>query len=268
MRKSFFLIFAVMMMLASSCGSYKRLAYIQDMVPGVDYPVSTANDVRIHKDDKISIVVSGSTPTLAAPFNLVTAVPTFDPVTGESRYAISDENAVPEYLVDSAGNIDFPVLGKIHVEGLTLADVRQVIGDKIRDKKLMTDPIVQVDFVNFRITVLGEIGAGNYVITEGGVNIFEAIAEAGDLTVDANRKDVIVVRTEGEKREVYSLDLTSSSCYYSPAFYLRQNDMVYVKPVKTKADANVNNVVRWISMVVSSLSLVSSAFILLKLYAK
>lgn len=266
MKKATLLAMALLMLLASSCGSYKRTAYLQDMNPNGKYPISTANDVRIHKEDKISIVVTGSSPTLAAPFNLITAVPSYDPTTGDPRYTVSENDNKPEYLVDSEGNIEFPVLGIIHVEGLTLADVKEVIANKIQEKNYMKDPIVQVEFVNFQITMLGEIGAGNFTINTGSINIFQAIALAGDLTDYANRKEIMVIRTDGGERKVYNLDLTSSSCYYSPAFYLRQNDMVYVKPIKSKMDASVENVYRWFTMSISTLSLVSTIALMFKVY--
>lgn len=266
MRHYLLLVLAAVMMMVSSCGSYKRTAYLQDMNAGNKYSISTENGVVVRKGDKLSIVVSGSSPALAAPFNLVKPVPSFDPVAGDSKYAVNDADEAPQYLVDKNGDIEFPVLGLIHVDGLSLSEVKETIAGSIQDRNLMKEPIVQVNFVNFQITMLGEIGAGNLVINEPGVNIFQAIAMAGDLGPNANRKDIMVIRTEGTERIVYSLDLTTKAVYDSPAFYLRQNDMIYVKPDKTKLDAKAQNVYSFLSMGVSTISMLSTFALLFKVY--
>lgn len=266
MRKYLLLILAVAAMVVSSCGSYKRTAYLQDMKANERYPVSTENMVVVRSGDKLSIVVSGSSPALAAPFNLVRPMPTYDPASGESRYSVKDTEDGPQYLVDQNGNIEFPILGDVHVGGMSLTQVKDEITMRIQERNLLREPIVQVSFVNFQITMLGEIGAGNFVINEPGVNIFQAIAMAGDLSDNANRKDIMVVRTEGNERIVYSLDITSKKIYDSPAFYLRQNDMVYVKPDKTKLDSKAENIYRFFTMSVSTLSMLSTFALLFKVY--
>lgn len=264
MRKIVLLLLAVVAI--SSCGSYKRVAYLQDMKANASYPISSENGVVVRSGDKLSIIVSGSSPALAAPFNLVTAVPSYDPASGEPRYAVNDKDENPQYLVDQNGNIEFPVLGPVHVDGLSLSQVKTEIAGRIQERNLMKEPIVQVSFVNFQVTMLGEIGAGNYVIKEPGVNIFQALAMAGDLSDNANRKDIMVIRTEGNQRKVYSLDLTKKAVYDSPAFYLRQNDMVYVKPDKTKLDAKAQNLYTVFGMGVSTISMLSTIALLFKVY--
>lgn len=230
------LLLAVISAMVSSC-AYRKLAYFQDMDTVTTYDATEGPESQIHKNDKVKILVGCTNPALAAPFNLGAVEATVDPVTGQMTMPQSGSSAV-EYLVDKNGDILFPVLGTLHVDGLTLAGVRELITSQIIAKDYIKDPIVTVEFSNFQITVLGEVSAkGNYLVN-GNVTILEAIALCGDLTTSAIRNDVWVIRTEGKKRNVYSLDLTSKSCYDSPAFFLQQNDVVYVKPRNSKMGAN------------------------------
>lgn len=249
----------------ASCGSYKRTVYLQDMDTNTTYLVGPRADTKIRQDDILNISVSCKSPALAAPFNVLTGTQVVNPINGETSFK-TDLEKPQGYLVDKNGNINFPVLGMLHVEGMTLPELREWISKLIIKGDYIKDPIVNAEFVNFQFTVLGEIQSGNYTVNSGSVNIFEALAMARDLSDNAQRKDVWVIRTEGGTRRVYSLDLTSKSCYESPAFYLQQNDMVYVKPYKTKADAKVETFLRWYSLPLNLFSTAASILLLFKLW--
>lgn len=222
----------------SSCNAYKRLGYIQDMEEGVEYSTPLAPDARIAQGDKVGVTVHCSTPELAAPFNVLNGLyyPSIDGVVASDATEVG-------YEVDGDGNIDYPVLGKIHVEGMTLKQVSDEIQSQIISRKLIKDPLVDTKFTNFNYTIIGESSSGVYSAPGGKVDLFEAIAKAKDLKDDAVRSEIWVVRTDGGKRKLYTVDLKTKDCYYSPAFYLRQNDLVYVKPRKGKWDSTTDN--RW-----------------------
>lgn len=265
MRKSLFFVALALLLVASSCGSYRRQVYLQDMEVGLNYPAQDPKAIQVRKSDKLAIYVTGSNPALAAPFNLTTAFPTYDPTSGDSNYTVSEE-AKPEYVVDVNGDIQFPILGNIHVEGLNLSEVKTLIAGKIREENLMRDPIVNAEFVGFQITVLGEVGnVGNYIIPKETINIFEVLALARDLTQDAKKSQVWVIRTEGGQRKIYELNLRSKSVYDSPAFFLRQDDMVYARPRRSKTDTTFESGFRFLNLGISTASLVVTAFMYYKL---
>lgn len=243
----------------SSC-SYKRLTYLQDMDTLTTYDVTEGPEAVIRKNDKVKILVSCTNPTLSAPFNLGGVEAAVDAVTGQISAPKTGLTA-PEYLVDKNGDILFPILGSIHVEGLTMEKLREEVTRQIVERNLIKDPIVTVEFSNFQITVLGEVASrGNYLVN-GNTTILEAIAQCGDLTTSAMINDVWVIRTDGKRRIVYSLDLRSKSCYDSPGFYLQQNDVVYVKPRKSKLDANAQLGLQISGMALSVVSIIANALI-------
>lgn len=219
----------------SSCGAQKRLTYIQDMEPGIDYPVADRPAVTVMKGDKLGIVVTCNNPALAAPFNMVSGISSVNGSSGDVSYSATSDSA-KGYLVDDNGEIDFPVLGRIHVGDMTLEEVKYTIEEGIREKNYIKEPVVEVEFQNFEIVILGETGASVLTVPDGNINIFQAVAQSGDLKNTAIRDDIRVVRLEEGVRRMYSLDLTKTSCFDSPAYYLKQNDMVYVKPNKRVQD--------------------------------
>ena len=247
----------------TSC-AYKRLAYLQDMMPGVNYPVMAKHETTIRKGDKLEIVVTANSPALAAPFNLSKGASAFDATTGDVQYSVSDEE-MSEYLVDQDGEITFPVLGDLCVEGMTPSELKLYIEDLIISKEYIREPVVKVNISNFTVTVLGETGVGNYNIESNGINMFELIAMAGDLSTTAKRNDIWVIRNEGGIRKVYSINPQSRSAFDSPVFYLQQNDMVYVKPRKSKSDASMERLYRVMGTTLSAISSIGT--ILLWVYS-
>ena len=256
MKKQWILAVAALLSLAS-CGSYKKLTYLQDMEVLTTYDVKEQPNVLIGVNDKLRIVVTCQEPTLAAPFNLSTGVFSVNPETGESVTKLSSE-AESGYVVDKNGYIDFPVIGLVKAEGLTLEGLREDLIDKIIETKYIKDPIVLVEFMNFQFTVLGEANPGNYNVPNGHINILEALALAGDLKPSAKRDDVWVIRTENGQRMVYSVDMRSKDLFESPAFNIQQNDIIYVKPLKSVKDADATKRSSVITTVISALSTVSS----------
>jgi polysaccharide export outer membrane protein len=213
------------------------MSYLTDMLYNTDYPAPAAPELVIQPDDCLDITVTCSTPELAAPFNLY-----------------SEGSTGLKYMVDRNGNIEFPVLGKINVWGATLSQIRDGIADGIRANGFIKDPIVSVTLDNFSVTVIGS--GGNSVIPVAGnsINLLQVIAMTGNLTNKCDIRDIMVVRTENGVRKSYSVDLQAKDLFYSPVFYLKQNDVVYVKPQGVSLSASGQTVM---SFVTAGLSLVS-----------
>lgn len=253
--------------LLGSCRAYKDALYLQDMDTYTTYLEKDHPDSQIRKGDIIKIQVACKSPALAAPFNVKASVQDVDPVTNETTY-VAASGDMEGYYVDESGNINFPVLGMLHVEGRTLPEVRNWIKDLIIKSDYIKEPIVSAEFANFQFTMIGEGVAGNYTVNSGDVNIFEAVAMAGGLSDEANRRDLWVIRTVDGTRKVYSLNLLSKSCYESPAFYLQQNDMVVVKPIKSKRGPKLQNVYQTMTMLMSFVTTAGTILTLLKISDK
>ena len=214
----------------TSCATRKQMIYLQDMDDIHEYPVIQKYEAVIQRDDKISIKVSSKNPELALAFN----VPSGAGYTVDSQGNISTSGANDKdagYIVDVNGEIDFPILGKLKVEGLTRNQLTELIKTKLVEEELLKDPIVMVEFLNFKFSVLGEVGGvGTYEMKGNRVTLLEAIAMAGDLTDNARIDRVAVIREYGKKRRIMWNDLRSKDVFMSPSFYLQQNDIVYVEP--------------------------------------
>lgn len=207
--------------LSLSCSTPAKISYLRDMEYDVDYAVVPAPELRLKTDDRVSIQVFSVDEELAAPFNTGAGLSTGEGISG----AITSS-----YLVDMNGNIDFPVLGTLHVEGKTLNEVKQEIRDQIVQKGYIREPVIKAELENFTITVIGEIGESVMPVDGNSINILQVIAQATGVTELSNIPDVMVVRTEGGKRRAYSINLQTKDLYESPVFYLQQNDLVYMKP--------------------------------------
>ncbi|MCQ2142575.1 MAG: polysaccharide biosynthesis/export family protein [Bacteroidales bacterium] len=243
-----------------SC-SPKRLTYLQDMDPLQTYEVAERPDAHITVGDKISITVTCSNPALAAPFTIVSGLSVVDPITGQVTMSSPDQ--AKSYTVDKKGDINFPVLGYIHVDGFTIKELEDYITNAIIESGYIKDPVVLAEFTNFQITMLGEIGTGNYIINSGSINILEAIALGGDLQDTAMRDKVWVIRTENGTRRVIVVNLLSKDLYNSEAFYLQQGDVIYAKPRKTKFDPTTRFVFSTITSGVSLISSLATIFFLI-----
>lgn len=244
----------------TSCTGYKNLTYFRDMEVGEYYDVATAPDVKIQQDDRLAITVTSSNPELAAPFN--GGVVSLNIESGETN--VSGSSTPSEYTVSKDGSIVFPILGTLHVEGMTLADLSSTIEKKIIATSMLNDPIVKVDFTNFRYTIIGEGAKGVYTITENKINLIDALAKAGGVPRSAKNDDVIVIRTENGQRRSYSVNLRSIDVFDSPVYYLQQNDVIYLKPNKYQMDALRDYLTSTISFSMSAMSVIATVFVYLR----
>ena len=239
MKRTLQVLCLLAVLMLTSCRTRKAMVYLQDMDELHEYPVTQKYEAVIRRDDKLKIIVSSKKPELALPFNIpgtggYTVEPDGTVKTTSSQLNGTGENA-PGYIVDVNGEIDFPILGKLQVEGLSRNQLIELIKSRLIDDGLLLDPIVLVEFLNFRFTVLGEVGSkGLYSIPGDRITIFEAIAKAGDLKETSRVDRVRVIREYGNKRRELDVDLRSKDVFLSPAYYLQQNDIVYVEPNSTK----------------------------------
>lgn len=254
-----FLLFGLVALLMSSCNTSKEIIYLQDVRLESPEEIKAAETITIEPKDMLSIVVSSSQPDAARIFNLPIMA------TQASNGDLMYDSYLNGYVVDGDGYIDFPVVGKIKASGLNRWQLQDRIMETLRDKKLLDDPVVTVDFMNFKVSILGEVTApGTYSIKSDKVSVLEAIAMARDLTIYGKRDEVYVIREEGGQRHSYKLDLRSSDIFDSPAYYLKQNDVIYVQPNKVRAgQSTINqNTVKSVSMWVSIASLLTSIGVL------
>lgn len=217
-----------------SCQSYKNVPYLQD-VEVVEQVAQSVNlyDAKIMPKDLLTIVVSCTSPELAVPFNLTVATPASMAVASTQ---VTTQPILQVYLVDNEGEINFPVLGELKVGGLTKKEAEQLIVDKLKPY-IKETPIVTVRMVNYKISVIGEVARpGTFTINNEKVNLLEALAMAGDMTVWGLRDNVKLIRESADgKQEIVTLDLNKAETILSPYYWLQQNDIVYVTPNKAKA---------------------------------
>ena len=255
--------------LLSSCRTPEKVVYFQDLKPGEsEVRITAPVDIRIRPEDKISIIVNSRDPQLTDLFNLPYVTRQLGQASNYGRsYSGTNSQGISGYTVDMNGDIDFPVLGKIHVAGLKREEIAAHIKNELITKNLVKDPVVTVEFMNLCISVLGEVNApGRVSIDRDRVTVLDALSMAGDLTIYGNREKVLVLRQEDGVQRVYGLNLTSAEhVYTSPAYYLQQNDVVYVEPNNVKArQSTVNgNNVRSTSFWISLASLLTSIGILI-----
>lgn len=233
-----------------SCSAPSQVTYFQDLRPGEsEQKVIAATEIKVRPGDKLSIIVSSRDPQLTQLFNL----PSFTQQIGQTVVskgagsASGSSQGISGYTVDEEGMIDFPVLGKLEIAGKNREEVAAFIKEELLSKNLVKDPVVTVEYMNLCISVLGEVAQpGRYSIDRDKVTLLDAISMAGDLTIYGKREKVLVLREEEGVQHVYGINLCSAEhLYTSPAYYLRQNDVVYVEPNNVRArqsTINGNNV--------------------------
>jgi len=249
------LLLSVSLVLITSCATSKQIIYFQDAGDYAIYKDIEPFEVYIHQDDLLAIMVNSQATEAALPFNL----PIANFYIGGESYG---QQRLLGYLVDKEGNIDFPVLGKLHVEGLTRNKLRDLIKEKLIEDGQLTDPIITVNFLNFKVSVLGEVNRpGTFNIAGERITLLEALSMAGDLTIYGRRDRVAVIREAGGKRTSLYHNLSRTEIFKSPCYYLQQNDIVYVEPNKRRAQqSNINqnnSVAVWLSIVSVLLTSVS-----------
>lgn len=235
--KSFKLLVVAAAVLLASCGTQKKsILYLQDAV--ADQPETIVNqyELKIKPSDILGVTVNSRYAELAAPFNLSSI--TFQNATAGKATG----NQAQGQVVDDAGFISMPVLGKIKAAGLTRSELAADIEQRLITGGHIKDPVVNIQFLNFKINVLGEVSRpGEFAINSDRVTLFDALSMAGDITDYGVKERITVIREQNGQRTIAYLDATSTDVFKSPYYYLQQNDIIIVDPDEIKqANANVN----------------------------
>jgi len=232
-KNSFYILIVAFVAFLSSCGSTKDVAYFQNS-KDVDLTASQMlYDARIMPKDQLTITVSATNDMAAAPFNMT--VPT--PYTANQRSTYS-QAMLQTYLVDNDGKINFPIVGELHVGGLTKSEAENMIREKILPYMSEAEnPIVTVRMTGYQISVLGEVNRpGTFTVSREKITVLEALAQAGDLTIYGVRNNVQLIREDANgKKSIHFLNLNDANIINSPYYYMQQNDVLYVTPNKVKA---------------------------------
>ncbi|MBC30829.1 MAG: sugar transporter [Muricauda sp.] len=204
-----------------SCAARQDVVYFQDITDYETLVNQNTSETKFKVDDVVSIFVSTLDPEASAPFNLFRGA--------------QEGGIVPEqvsYIVDKNGEIDFPVIGKLKIEGLSPIETRALLREKLSD--YLKDPIINIRLQNFTVTVLGAVNRpGTYPVNGEQITIFEALGLAGDIVIKGRRDNVRVIRDFGDTKVYHTINLNNKDAFKSPAYYLTQNDLVYVEPNKS-----------------------------------
>lgn len=240
--------------LFSSCGSRKDMVYLQQDSSQIN-TLYEQHVPKIQVNDILTIVVTAADSKVTAPFNPVSSMSTTS-FTQQTDMALR-----PTYTVNNEGNIILPMLGNVHVAGLTRLQAIEKIRNEL--SKYIKDPGVNINFNNFRISVIGEVShPGSFIMPTERVTILEALGMAGDLTIRGLRKNVMLIREVDGQKTIHYLDLTQQKTLNSPYYYLAQNDVVYVQPNKaqinnSKLGANTNIIISIASLLITVISILT-----------
>ena len=252
MRKFFYLIAAVLFM--SSCGvKYKSVPYFTDLPVDsmIQEKILNQTILKIQKNDILAITVSSLNPEASAIFNMGTT----SSIQGNTTGTINPTYTANGFMVDEKGTIQLPLVGSVQIEGLTTTQARELIQSKLI--AYLKEPVVSLRLVNFRVTVLGDVlRPGVYPVNNERVNVSEALSMSGDLTITAQRNNVLLVREIDGKRQYIRLNMQSKELFNSPFYYLQNNDVIYVQPGSAKY-ASVDSSYRNVSIVLSALSVIA-----------
>lgn len=241
----FFCIAVALPVVLFSCTTQKKVIYFDSLSEGAIQASSNIPENYIQKNDLLSISITSPNPDATVVFN-----------------SPSLQSGI---LVDPDGNIQIPLMGSIKAAGITKNQLKESIAKTLKDRKLLVDPIVVVRFLNFRVTVLGEVKSPQVVqVPTEKISLLEAIGAAGDLTFDANRENVLVIRDEGGQRMANRINLTTNEIFNSPYYYLKANDIVYVEPDKTKVRAVTAKDPKWVPYALTGLTVILSVATFLK----
>lgn len=252
---------ALTCVIASSCGTSTRLKYFQNLPETTSSTtVATSEFIEpvIQPDDIIRINVNTIDPNAAQVINAGNGSVNNN---GGSDGGNNNRGFIPGYLVDKTGIIEVPVLGKVKVAGLTTYEAKEALRKEA--SKYFKDPVINVRFSNFRITVIGEVGSpSTYNIPNERVSILDALGYAGDLNVYGKRRNILVIRKQADGKSVAArIDLTKKEALNSPYFYLKQNDVIYVEPAKARILNTDTSLLRYITL---ATSLVSTYILLIR----
>ena len=218
----------------ASCSTPKNITYFQDLQDGQVLQPQKVYAIKVRPGDKLTIMVNTQDPVLSSLFNLVESqnrLLSSGLSTGQAS-TISTDGRTGYYTVDSKGDINFPVLGELHIGGMKREEVASFIERQLISQNLVKQPVVTVEFVNTGVAVLGEVvRPGRYEFNEDAMTILQALSYAGDLKNTGERTNILVIRKENGQEKAYRLDLTDTSkLMTSPAYYLQQDDTIYVEP--------------------------------------
>jgi polysaccharide export outer membrane protein len=256
LKSIFFFIIAAS---TTSCVQYEELLYFRKDIknPRPPFPSETIQNLtalRIQKNDVLSITVHSFDPIQSAPFNLM------------QPGAVGGGGISPftSYIVDENGEIDFPVLGKIALKDLTATEAKSRLVESL--KVYLKEPVVNLRFVNFRISVLGEVNRpGTFIISNDRITVLEALGMAGDLTAYSNRSNILVVREQNGIRQFGELNIQSSEIFKSEYYYLKQGDLVYIEPTKDKEASIRDQFSEYLPWMTSSLSAITTIIAIINL---
>ncbi|MBA4317910.1 MAG: sugar transporter [Flavobacterium sp.] len=231
-----------------SCKPREEVVYYQNIDALAQAEQSNTYEIKIQPDDLLMIIVSADDPETAIPFNLSSvSVPS-----AYNMMASRGQETMQSYLVNANGMIDFPVLGKLKVAGLTRSEVLQLFKDKI--SKYIKNPIINLRIMNFKISVQGEVTLpGTYSVSSERITLIEALSMAKDLTIYGKRDNILIIREVNGVKSYNRVDITKADFINSPFYYLSQNDVVYVEPNKTRINGGAVGTNTGVIISVSSL---------------
>ncbi len=249
----FFLLFLCLLgtLFFTSCTNSRQIAYFYNVLDTTFY--SGSNDVQtpIRPNDILSISISSLNPEASAIFN-----PVINNNVNRSTTVTGTSTEAGGYLVNTDGTIRLPILGSMTAEGLTKKQLKDNITNAILAKKLLVDPIVEIRFLNFEVTVIGEVAHPTVItVPSEKISLLKAIGLAGDLTIYGKRDNVLLIREENGKKKTRHIDLNSSDFFNSPYYYLQPNDVVYVEPNKAKI-ASASRSAQYLPIILSGMSVV------------
>ena len=242
----------------SGCTSAKDILYFQDISKYENRKIEEAYEPVIMKDDKLQIIVSGPDKSVVSPYNLT--------LSDNTNGSMNASTAVIPYLVDSRGYIEMPGLGPIKAEGMRRIDLVNYITEQLTSKGLVKDPVVSVSFLNFRVTVLGEVrNPGTFTVPSERITVLQALGMAGDLQITADRHNLILLRDVDGVHQHYFFDLTQSDVIY---FYMQQNDVLYVPQSATRIAQGTTATTLWSIILSSTTTLLTVATFLISILGK
>lgn len=240
-----------------SCADTKKIAYFSDVADSAYVKSKSGLEPVIQKKDILSISVSSLNPDASIIFNEPNL-----PITPNANTTTTSPQTAG-YLVNDDGNIKFPMLGDVKAAGLTQKELSKYLTNELSERKLLLDPIVNIRFLNFRVTVLGEVAHPGVIYSPSEqISVLEAIGAAGDLTIYGLRDNVILIRQQGDQKLMKRLNLNSSELLTSPYFFLKSNDVLYIEPGKTKVAAS-DRTLQLLPIIFSGISVVVLALSLL-----
>jgi polysaccharide export outer membrane protein len=240
--------------LLSACSTPKNITYFPEVTNGTTISIAASKGITFKKNDRLSIVVN----TKSVELNNILNMPVNARIIGSTEMqSLSQSQGVSGYIIDSDGDIDFPLIGEVKAEGLSRTELASHLKKLLADKSVAKDAVVTVNFLNIGYSIIGEVNApGFFTFENDKTTLLQALSRAGDMNIYGNRNNVKVVRMNGDKQEIYVVNMQDTDALMkSPAYILQQNDVVYVEPNnyrKRQSTANASEITRasfWLSAI-------------------